>query len=267
MAMFNDRADERLTGKLSADAASDNEKQDEELEIDLWDLVLYLLDRWMILVASALAGAIIAGVVTFCFMTPVYEATSKLYVVSQKDSAINLSDLQIGNYLAKDYQEVFKNWMVHETVIERLDLPYSYKYLMTHLKVTNPADTRMLYITYTSQNPAEAQLIANTYAEVGQAFIASHMDTREPTMFETALLPAEPSSPSMAKNVVLGFALALVLAGGILVVMYLADDKIRTPEDVEKYLRIPVLGTMIDTNHEDKANTQGEQKKVVRGKK
>ena len=58
-----------------------------------------------------------------------YTATSKLYVVNTKDSAINLSDLQIGNYLASDYTEVFSNWHVHEMVLQRLGLDYTYSQL------------------------------------------------------------------------------------------------------------------------------------------
>ena len=86
----------------------------EDDEINLVELLYRLIEKWKIIALASLLGALIAAVYTFCFITPMYTATSKLYVVNTKDSAINLSDLQIGNYLASDYTEVFSNWHVHE---------------------------------------------------------------------------------------------------------------------------------------------------------
>lgn len=75
----------------------------EDDEINLVELLYRLIEKWKIVALASLLGALIAAVYTFCFITPMYTATSKLYVVNTKDSAINLSDLQIGNYLASDY--------------------------------------------------------------------------------------------------------------------------------------------------------------------
>lgn len=231
--------------RLAQTAVENMDEADDGVSIDLYALVIRLVEKWYIMFATALVGAIIAGVVTFCFITPTYQATSKLYVVSQKDSAINLSDLQIGNYLAKDYQEVFKNWYVHEAVVTRLGLPYSYDQLRKMVKVSNPSDTRILYITATSTNPAEAQAMANTYAEVAQSFIASRMDSKEPTMFETALLPTRPAAPNKTQNILLGFVLGFALAAGIIVIAFVMDDYVRTSDDIERYLGLPTLGTIM----------------------
>ncbi|MFQ9448332.1 MAG: hypothetical protein ACLR4A_14210 [Christensenellales bacterium] len=74
-----------------------------------------------------------------------------------KDSAINLSDLQVGNYLASDYTEVFSNWHVHEMVLERLGLDYTYSQLSNMVSVTNPQDTRILYVAVQSSDPQGGQ--------------------------------------------------------------------------------------------------------------
>ena len=165
-------------------ASVNNQQQQQQVtEIDLLALAIKLLEKWYIIAIVALVGALISGIYTFRFVTPMYEATTKLYVVNSKDTAINLSDLQIGNYLAKDYQEVFSNWHVHETVLQRLNLNYSYKQLTQMITVSNPSDTRILYIKVKSADPDEAQLMANEYARVAQEFIAVKMDTEQPNIF------------------------------------------------------------------------------------
>ena len=140
----------------------------EEDEIDLYALLVRVVERWYWLLAAALVGALLAGIYSFVIAKPVYEATSKLYVLNNKDSAINLSDMQLSTYLANDYQEVFSNWHVHEMVMERLGLDYTYSEMDKKVSVTNPSNTRILYITVKSTSPVEAQQLANTYAEVAR---------------------------------------------------------------------------------------------------
>ena len=91
----------RLPAKADFEA---QDAQGDEIEIDLLELFFRLIESWKIICATAIAGAIVMGVVIFFFITPQYEATSKLYILNSNDSAINLSDLQIGAYLTKDYK-------------------------------------------------------------------------------------------------------------------------------------------------------------------
>ena len=237
--------------------------RDAEIEIDLGELFLRLLDKWYIIVAAALVGTLISGVWTFFFVTPQYEATSKLYILNSDDSVINLSSLQLGSQLANDYTHVFSNWHVHESVINKLGLDYTYKDLQKMVRVNNPSNTRLLEITVTSPDPAEAQLIANTYASVAPEFIAKVMKTVEPSVFQEARLPNAPVSPSKSRNLILGFLIGAVLAVGVITVLFVTDDKVRTSDDITKLLGLPTLGvvTMQDSMHgENRRSGKGARK-------
>ena len=235
---------ETLAAKDAECSAANWEAEGTELEIDLVSLVYRLLERAKYIAAAAIIGAMLAGVVAVFFTTPQYTATAKLYVMNSGDSAINLSDLQIGTYLTADYTEVFKNWHVHEMVIQELNLPYSYRELSQKLKVSNPSNTRILYLSVTTANPQEAKLIADTYAAKAQEFIASIMDTRMPNLFEEALTPSVPSSRGVKANMVIGFAIGLLLACALFTIEFIVDDRIFNSEDIEKYLGMNVLGIM-----------------------
>ncbi len=237
--------------------------RDAEIEIDLGELFLRLLDKWYIIVASALVGTLLSGIWTFFFVTPQYEATTKLYILNSDDSVINLSSLQLGSQLANDYTYVFSNWHVHEAVISKLGLDYSYKDIQKMVRVNNPSNTRILDITVTSPDPQEAQLIANTYASVAPEFIAKVMKTVEPSIFQEARLPTQPVSPSKSRNLILGFLIGAVLAVGVITVMFVSDDKVRTSDDVTKLLGLPTLGvvTMQPMMHgENKRSGKGAKK-------
>ena len=64
-----------------------------------------------------------------------------------------------------------KTWEVHEQVLQNLGLDYTYEQLEGMLTISNPSDTRMLYITVSSADPVEATNIANEYANVARDYI------------------------------------------------------------------------------------------------
>ncbi len=215
--------------------------ENDELEIDLVALFYRFLEKAHWIILCALIGAAIAGVAVFKFVKPVYQATAKIYIVGS-DTTISLSDLQIGSNLAADYQEVFKNWHVHELVDKRLNLDYSYTKLAGMLSVSNPSNTHVIYVSIKNQDPQEAKLIADTYAQVAREFIAAKMDMREPNIFEEAKLPDKPVSPQKTRDVIIGFLLGALLAMAIVTIKFISDDRICTTEDIAKVGKLPTLG-------------------------
>lgn len=212
--------------------------------IDLVELMYRMLASWKLIVCLALVFTIAAGVYSVFFITPLYQATSTIYVLSNRDSAINMSDLQIGTALTSDYIKVFKMWEVHEEVISNLNLPYSYAQMRDMLSVTNDTGTRMLDITITSPNAEETALIANEYAKVVSQYIADTMATEKPSIMSVALVPSNPISPNKTRNVMLGFLLGCILAGGIVTVRMILDDKYKTAEDIRKYTGLLTLAAV-----------------------
>ena len=214
---------------------------EEEDEIDLGALFYRFLEKVHWIILTALIGAAIAGVLVFKFITPIYEATAKIYIVGS-DTTISLTDLQIGSNLAADYQEVFKNWHVHELVDKRLNLDYSYTKLAGMITITNPQNTHVLYVNVKSPDPQEAKVIADTYAQVAREFIATKMDMREPNIFEEAKLPDRPVTPKKTRDIIIGFVIGALLAMAVIAIKFFSDDRILTSEDITKVGNLATLG-------------------------
>lgn len=237
------KVNKRRMQSIQEDQLYDNSQQD-ELEIDIVALLYRLIEKAAWLIATALVAAVLAGVLTQNFITPLYKSTAKLYVLPSQDSAINLNDLSIGERLAADYVQVFKNWHVHEMVIKSLDLPYNYNEIQDMLSISVISNTRLIQITVTSPDAQEAKDIAMAYATFAPKFIEAKMDTTQPSIFEEARVPAAPSSPNMLRNVLLGFVIGFMLAAVIIVVHFIVDDRVRNADQLEKQLSLPVLGLM-----------------------
>lgn len=218
--------------------------ESDEETIDLLELLYALLGKWREIAAATVACALIAAIGVLFFVTPKYQASSTIYVISRKDSAINISDLQIGTALTDDYIQVFHMWEVQEKVISNLDLPYTYNQLDGMLSVTNASNTRMLEITVTSESAQEAADIANEYATVVRDYIAKKMATDKPSIMSTALVPTVPVSPNKTKSILLGALLGFVVSAGVVVVMTLLDDTYKTTEDIKKYTGLVTMAVI-----------------------
>lgn len=251
----------RRHASQTLDISDAAEFEQQETELDVLELFYYLLEHIKQLVAAVVVGVLVMLLVSLFFLTPQYEATSKLYVMARNDSAVNLSDLQIGSYLTSDYQEVFKTWEVHEQVLQNLGLDYEYEELEDMLTITNPSDTRILYITVTSDDPVEATNMANEYANVARNYIYEMMGTEEPSLFSVALEPLEPVSPRKMLNTVLGGLVGGLLMAAILVVRFIRDDKIKTADDITNYIGIPTLAIVpaLGSQRKSSAKSKGRQ--------
>lgn len=141
--------------------------EEDDKEIDLVDLGYALMDKLHFIVLSFLLGAVLLNACAYFLIKPTYQSTAKLYVVSaSEDSVVNLSDLNIGTSLTKDYEDLMLSYPLLEQVIAKLDLSYDYEQLADMITLENPTDTRVLKITVTSTDPEEAMNIANTLAEI-----------------------------------------------------------------------------------------------------
>lgn len=227
-------------------AVEDARLEEAEAEIDLLEVLYRLLERWKWIAAGAIVGVLVMFVYSFMLATPIYEATSKLYVLNSSDSALNLSDLQIGSYLAADYIEVFDTWEIQEMVRQNLQLSYTNEEMRDMLTISNPSNTRILYLTVRSSNPQEAAAVANEYAAVGKRYISSTMQTDEPSVLSEAQVPTRTVSPRKLLNMALGMILGIFAVCAVIVVQFLLDDKVKTEEDIRKSTGLPTLAVVPD---------------------
>lgn len=214
----------------------------EEVEIDLLELFYVLKARLLPIILAAIIGATMAGAMTHLFMTPMYKSKSQLFILSKSTSLTSLADIQIGTSLTQDYMILVKSRPVINTVIDNLELNHTYKELADRVSVSNPSSTRILEIIVEYEDPYLAKRIVDEVTTVARQRIASIMDAEEPTLVDEGDLPVTPSSPSMSKNIVIGFALGMIAAVGVIVVLFLLDDTIKDAEDIERYLGLTTLG-------------------------
>jgi len=218
-----------------------NVNETEEAEIDLLDLAGYILQHWLPVVIVTVVGAVLGFLITSFLITPQYEATSSIYVVSATaNAAFDLSDLNFGTSLTNDYKKLVMSRTMLENVIADTGEDLTAKELSDKLTVGNETGTRILEFTITDPDPERATRLANSFSEQAIRFLPEVMGVRDniPTEVDSAILPVRPSNIKRLRNTVIGAFVGFVLTAAALVVLYLLNDTFNSSEDIEKYLGI-----------------------------
>ena len=239
-----------------------NLQDNTDIEIDVLELFHVLLNKfWIILLAGIIAALAFVGG-TILFITPQYQSTTKMYVLSKQDNnTITQQDMQTSLSLTKDYAELIKSRTVTEGVIAQLNLDLTHEQLLGKVSVDSATDTRILSIRVTDPDPYEACKIANAIRDVAANHIKNVMDIDAVNVVETANIPDQKSSPSISKNGVIGGLLGVLLSVAIILIAYISNDTIKTQEDVERYLGLSMLGT-IPLTAADRKNKKKKQKRA-----
>lgn len=247
------------------------EKQ--EIEIDLREIFMYLYNHLYVLIVSALIGAMLFYLASNLLLTKQYVSSTRIYVLNQQDQqTVTYTDLQTGTQLTKDYAKLVTSQTVTSQVIADLDLQNKYDdmrnitpgQLASMISVETLTDTRVIQISVTDVSPTRAQDIANAVRVAASQRIYEVMAIEAVNVVDTANLPEGPSSPNTMKNTAIGGAVGLVLAAAIYILIFLLDDTIKTPDDVEKYLGLSVLASI---PYDEEADTVVLRKRMNKRKK
>lgn len=239
--------------------------EDDAVEIDLVELFYYLRHKLIWLILAFILGGVIMGAISYYLITPKYEATAKVYMVSAStDSLINLSDLNLGTSLSEDYEEMLRIRPIYEKITDELDLDYDYEDFLKLIDISTVGNTRVLQITVETEDPEESKNIANLLADHAENYLPELMETSEPNVAEYAILPEKPSSPDILKNTIIGAFVALLLLGGSFTVRFVMDDTFKSAEDVDHVFGIMPLTVIPESDIKD---LRGKKRKKKKNKK
>ena len=222
-----------------------NLNQNDEIEIDLKEIFFLLLHNAVLIILASLSLATIFFIVSRYIMTPIYESTTKIYILSkQNEATLTYTDVQLGTQLTKDYAELIKSRYVLEEVIDELGLDLEYEQMLSVVEVATPTDTRILSIAVKDKDPVMAMNIANAIRDNSAIHIQNVMDIEAVNIVETANLPVEPTEPSVMKFTLLGAVVGGMLVVMIVLIRFITNDTVKTSDDVEKYLQLSTLAVI-----------------------
>lgn len=187
---------------------------------------------------------LLSVVLTFFVLKPQYQASTQV-LVNQKKEAKNVAVQEVqGNIqLVNTYAEILKSPRILDKVSKDYN-KYSSEELNKMVNVKTQANSQILNINVTDYNKKKSEDIANKVANVFKDDMPHIMNVDNVSILSTANGTAEKVSPKISVNLIIGLFVGLVLAIFIIALKEMLDKRIKSEEDVERELNIPVLGSI-----------------------
>ena len=218
-------------------------------EIDLREMFNMLKKGWKIIALITVLAIVISGVISFFILAPVYEASTTMLVgkAQSYDAQVDYQDVLLSQKLVKTYGEIIKKKIILQQVITNENLDLTVEELSEKVSVNPVGDTELIQITVTDRYPLQATKIANGIGVVFRHRIQDIMNVDNVSIIEEATPPIYPIKPNKKLNVAIAAILGLILSVFIIFIKEYLDNTMKTPEDVAKYLDLPVLGSIPQT--------------------
>ena len=205
----------------------------------------------------SLLGLFIASVITFFFVTPIYQSTSKI-VVNQTQNAsqsITNTDIQTNLSLINTYQTIIKEPIILESAIQNVGSDLSVNELKDKIIIKTEDNSLVFGIAVTDENPFIAAELANAISNTFQQKIGDILDVESVTILSTAIPNTEPISPNIALNVASGILAGLVIGVGLVFLSEMTNKTVRDDKFIES-LGWTNLGSVLEMTRDEISSTR-----------
>lgn len=237
----------------------------EEFNIDLMALAKAL---WKNILVIALA-AVLVGSLAFARtaqLPPQYQATASMFINSKNvtlgsmNVAISASDLNTSNSVINAYLYIMKSRTTMEDIIQEAGLSYTPEQLSGKISARSVNNTAALEVTVTSNNPAEAELIANTLAKILPVRISDIVEGTSVRIVDYAIIPSHRSGPDVTGSTMKGILVGAALGAALVVLQFFlkerSNDTIKSADDLRMmYPDMVVLAMIPNMQVSEKKNS------------
>ena len=222
-------------------------------EINLGEMFAYFKAKLHILLIILALIFGLGSFYVFFMQKPKYEATATVIVSSDKSNANLPGEVATNKNLIDTYTQVVKSHRVLDKVkndINNIEQPYDE--MLKMINVSAIKGTEIINITTTDRDAEFATKMTNKIADHFVKEIAKIYNDRNINVLDSAVTPTEPANIKIVRQEIMVFAAGLIVSVSILFLVFYFDRSVKTSEQVESQLHLPVIGKihMIDAEKE-----------------
>lgn len=219
----------------------------EENNIDLSQFIYVLSKRKSMIIVITLVSVLIAAILSFFIISPVYESKATV-IVGKANSTTNsneqYNDVMMYQNLTKTYTAIATSNYIEGKAAGSLSNGMTALKLDKLITVTPETGTQILDITAKANNPQDA---LNEVTALSNSLVKNAKNVYNAgniKIMDKGELPQKPVSPKKILNIAIAFILGLIISITISFALEYMDNTLKTSEDVKRYLDLPVLGTI-----------------------
>ena len=195
----------------------------------------------LVIVLPILCAAAIAAV-AWLVLPSTYTSSTSMYVLTranESNNALTNSDLSASQMLTNDVAKLIKSDRIESDTADKLQMKNLDDYKIT---VSSETTTRVITVSVTGKSAQTAAIVANGLAETTDSVAREVMDVKSINVIDRAVEASSPSGPPRAMYAAVAFLAGIFLAIAIVVVMDMLNTRVRSADELEGLLGVPVIG-------------------------
>lgn len=215
--------------------------------ISIEDFLLILKKRWKMVALIFSIFIISSLILSFFIIKPKYEASTKFFIGKEaigQNQDYSANDIIMYQTLMKTYSEIIRTPDILLSSIEKSKINSTVEEAQNKLTVIAIADTQILEVKYRSLDPNEARNFINNLTSEFVKVSKEIVPNGNVKVVQKVRLPENPVSPNKKINVLIGALAGIVLGIASIFLIERFDKTIKSKEELEKELDIPIIGTV-----------------------
>ncbi|QFF99874.1 capsular biosynthesis protein [Psychrobacillus glaciei] len=217
-----------------------------EETISLHEIFKIVKKRIVLIFSTLFIALTIAGTTSYFFLTPIYQASTQI-LINQKEfiqNKFNSQDIETNLQLINTYNVIIKSPVILSKVIDKLNLNSTPALLNTKITVNSEQNSQVINVRVEDPELQKAIDIANMTAVVFQEEIRTLMNVDNVNILSQAVFTKNisPIKPKPILNLAIAAVIGLMLGIGITFLLEFLDTAVKTEEDIEELLGLPLLG-------------------------
>jgi capsular polysaccharide biosynthesis protein len=219
-----------------------------EETISLKDIARTLRKRLTLITLIAAIAVAVSGIISYFILTPVYQASTQM-LVNQKSSeqpVLDPNQIRTNVEMINTYKQIIQSPAILDLVVEELNLQQTTDTLKSKITVSSEQNSQVFNLTVEDEDPAQAVKLANTISETFSTEVTGLMNVDNVKILSPAVLKDNPSpiKPKPLLNIAIALVVGLMAGVGIAFLLEYLDNTIKTEEDIQNILGLPVLGAI-----------------------
>lgn len=212
-------------------------------EINLKEMFDYFLSKKLYIILITVV-CILTGFVYFRFFkVPMYKSYTTILLTKGSDvNQITSNDITLNKNLVDTYREIIKSRKVINKVINNLNIDYNFESLSKEISVSSINDTEIIKISVSDRDSKIATDVANETANVFNSEVVKLYNIQNIGIVDEAVEEESPYNINMLKTLLISFFIGIILSFGAVFILFYFDTTIKSIEEVEKKLELPVIG-------------------------
>lgn len=221
-------------------------------EFELKELIRMFWNKKIHIILITLIFIVIGTIYTIGFVTPMYTSSTTLVLAAsdkttetnKQAGTITTTDVTLNSKLVATYSELVKSKNVLRQVISNLGIKVNEEDLRNNITVSSVKETELIEITVSNENASYAAKIANEIAKVFTAKVGEIYNINNVHVVDEAEVSTEPSNINHTKDIVIFAFIGIIISVMYVLIVNMLDTTVKTQEDIEKAIKIPVLANI-----------------------